>query len=103
MPRLPRSQQLWPPVQLSGEVWQPATTQTCACSVSQWLASKPWQSVSEVHGVPKPMGPDWQAARVSPGWQGKHHEPSGGASGAQTHESDGGSKTWLTLQRSLGL
>ena len=41
MPRLPRSQQLWPPVQLSGAVWQFATTQTCACSVSQWLASKP--------------------------------------------------------------
>ena len=66
MPRPFRSQQLWPPVQSSGEVAQPATTQTWACSVSQWLASKPWQSVSVVQGVPKPVGPGMHAGRVSP-------------------------------------
>jgi hypothetical protein len=96
-----RSQQLWPPVQSSGEVWQPATTQTFDWSVSQWLASKPWQSMSDAHGVPKPVGPAWQAERVSPVVQGTQADPSGGASGAQRQESDCGSKIWLAPQRAL--
>lgn len=62
-------------MQSSGEVVQLATTQTFDCNVSQWLAWKPWQSVSLVQGVPKPVGPGVQAGRVSPVVQGTQSLP----------------------------
>ena len=100
MPRPWRSQQLWPPVQLSGEIVQPATTQTCACSVSQWLASKPVQSASLVHAVPKPVGPLLHAARVSSLAHGTHAPFSAGASMSQMHASEDGSNVWCGPHRS---
>jgi hypothetical protein len=88
-------------VQLSGDFVQSATTQTCASNVSQWLAWNPWQSVSDVQGVPKPVGAGLHAGRVSPLAQGTHAPPESGASGVQMHESEDGSKTWFGLQRSF--